>query len=201
MENLNKAGLIQFVEMITGKGWINANTGGGWKAAVNKILSDVDAGEDVRKIDVPTAIRRYNNLHPGELAPGSLLQYEKRVKQAIEQYQSYVADPTKYKAPSRPISASPSKKDKAAKVASTLSPLSPLPPLPPSGVTDVTVVEQFNHSSQPPQPKPLYLATEANLVMPFPLRPDYLAQVVIPRDMTKVEAQRLCAFIQTLAQE
>lgn len=190
MESLDKAGLIQFVEMITTRGWINANTGGGWKAAVNKILGDVDPSEDVRKIDVPTAIRRYNNLHPGELSPASLLQYEKRVKQAIEQYQSYVADPTKYKAPARPITATTAKKtEKAARLH------------PNNTVTDVTVVEQLPPPSQPPQPKALYLATEANLVMPFPLRPDYLAQIVIPRDMTKAEAQRLCAFIQTLAQE
>lgn len=191
MENLNKAGLIQFVEMITSKGWINANTGGGWKAAVTKILGDVEPGEDVRKIDVPTAIRRYNNLHPGELAPASLLQYEKRVKQAIEQYKSYVADPTKYKAPARPLTASsPKKADKA-----------PRPPVN-GAITDVTLVEEVPAPTPPsPQPKPMYLATEANLVMPFPLRPDYLAQIVIPRDMTKSEAQRLCAFIQTLAQE
>lgn len=190
MEKLNKAGLIQFVEMITEKGWINPNTGGGWKAAVTKILGDVDANEDVRKIDVSTAIRRYNNLHPGELAPASLLQYEKRVKQAIDQYQSYVADPTKYKAPARPITATPAKKaEKADKTAQRTN----------SAVSDAVIIDVS--PTQPPQPKPLYLATEANLVMPFPLRSDYLAQVVIPRDMTKAEAQRLCAFIQTLAQE
>lgn len=33
----------------------------------------------------------------------------------------------------------------------------------------------------------------------YPLRPDYLAQVVVPRDMTELEAERLCAFIKTLA--
>lgn len=193
MEALNKAGLIQFVEMITTKGWINANTGGGWKAAVNRILADTDPNEDVRKIDVPTAIRRYNNLNPGELAPASLLQYEKRIKQAITEYQSYVADPTKYKAPARPISLSQPKKTEKADKASM-----PARPQTNGAITDGTVVEQLA-PSQPPQPKPLYLATEANLVLPFPLRPDYLAQVVIPRDMTKDEATRLCAFIQALA--
>lgn len=187
MEALNKAGLIQFVEMITKRGFINANTGNGWKAAVGKILSDVDDTEDVRKIDVPTAIRRYNNLHPGELAPPSLLQYEKRVKIAIEQYQSYVADPTKYKAPARPL---PTDKPvrKADKVAR--------PPV--NGtVTDVTVIE--NAPTRIEAPKATALATESNLVLPFPLRADYLAQIVIPRDLKKDEADRLCAFIQALA--
>jgi len=37
------------------------------------------------------------------------------------------------------------------------------------------------------------------LALPFPLRPAFLAQVVVPRDMTKDEARRLCAFIASLA--
>jgi hypothetical protein len=33
----------------------------------------------------------------------------------------------------------------------------------------------------------------------FPLRPGYLAQAVLPRDLTKEEAARLCAFLMSLA--
>ena len=33
----------------------------------------------------------------------------------------------------------------------------------------------------------------------FPLRPEYLAQVVVPSDLTREEAERLCAFLQSLA--
>ena len=32
----------------------------------------------------------------------------------------------------------------------------------------------------------------------FPLRPDCVAQLVLPGDLTKREADRLCAMIQTL---
>jgi hypothetical protein len=39
------------------------------------------------------------------------------------------------------------------------------------------------------------------LCMPFPLRPGYLAQVVVPRDMTRDEAERLCAFVNSLAHD
>lgn len=34
----------------------------------------------------------------------------------------------------------------------------------------------------------------------YPLRPGYMAQVVVPRDMTQLEADRLCAFIRAMAQ-
>lgn len=33
----------------------------------------------------------------------------------------------------------------------------------------------------------------------FPMRPGRLAQVVLPRDLTKEEAARLCAFVMSLA--
>lgn len=36
------------------------------------------------------------------------------------------------------------------------------------------------------------------VVLPFPLRHGYVAQVVVPRDLTKVEADRLCSFVQSL---
>ena len=41
-------------------------------------------------------------------------------------------------------------------------------------------------------------AVPPRLCMSYPLRPDYVAQVVVPRDMTTEEAQRLCAFVQAL---
>jgi hypothetical protein len=35
-----------------------------------------------------------------------------------------------------------------------------------------------------------------SLCYDYPLRPDYLVQLVIPRDLTQREADRLCEFIQ-----
>jgi hypothetical protein len=190
MEALNKAGLIQFVTMITDKGWINGNTGGSWKAALGKILGDVPSDQDVRTIDVDTEIRRFNNLHPGELSPASLDAYGKRIKLSISNYLRYVDEPTKYKPPARsPVTNGAGKK-----------PEKPKNDVSKVDVADVAVLERIP-PSPPPQPaRPeTFIATEANLAMPFPLRPGYLAQIVIPRDMTKAEAGRLCAFIQTLA--
>lgn len=187
MEALNKAGLTQFLKMITEKGWVNGNTGGALKASVGKILGDVAPEQDVRAIDVDMEIRRYNNLHPGDLSPDSLATYGKRVKLAIANYLSYVDDPTKYKPPgagrSSQNGATPKKVEKPKN----------------NDVTDVTVIEAIPATTHAQKPEPVYLATETNLALPFPLRPGYLAQVVIPRDMTKAEAARLCAFIQTLA--
>ncbi len=37
------------------------------------------------------------------------------------------------------------------------------------------------------------------LALPYPMAPDFMAQVVVPRDMTDHEARKLCAFVMTLA--
>jgi hypothetical protein len=187
MEALNKAGLVQFTSMITDKGWINPNTGNAWKAAIGKILGDVAPDADVRTIDVDTAVRYFNNRNPGVLTPESLQTYAKRVKNAIANYVSYVDDPVKYRAPARTPSANGTRKLAAQSA-------------PKSDSTTEAVIEQPPPAAHTPaRTEPVSLATEANLALPFPLRPGYLAQVVIPRDMTKAEASRLCAFIQTLA--
>jgi len=38
----------------------------------------------------------------------------------------------------------------------------------------------------------------AALCYDYPLRPNYIAQLVVPRDMTTAEAERLCKFINAL---
>ena len=39
------------------------------------------------------------------------------------------------------------------------------------------------------------ITTATAYVLPFPMRTDFLAQIIIPRDMTNEEAERLCTFI------
>jgi hypothetical protein len=54
--------------------------------------------------------------------------------------------------------------------------------------------EMIFFTGAPPLP-----ATTTSICNDFPLRPGYLAQVVIPRDMTQAEAARLAEFIKSMA--
>jgi hypothetical protein len=45
----------------------------------------------------------------------------------------------------------------------------------------------------------LGMATTQSLCLPFPLRYDYVAQIVVPRNLNAEEAEKLCVFIRTLA--
>lgn len=38
----------------------------------------------------------------------------------------------------------------------------------------------------------------ASLCLEYPLRPDFSVQVVLPRDLTEKEAQRLCEFLKSI---
>jgi hypothetical protein len=185
MENYTKTALTNFVEMSISKGWVNANTGGGIRAACKKILEQVASDDDVRQVDVAASVIQYSNRHPGELSPDSLRVYESRVNGAIEGFVKFVANPAGYTIPIKAAAARPKKTDARKPPSNTLwgekTSTTELPPK-----VDVT-------------PPSRLTVTESSLALPFPLRSNFLAQIVIPRDLSKAEAKRLCVFIESLA--
>ncbi|MDO9507628.1 hypothetical protein [Hydrogenophaga sp.] len=190
MNDPTKASLIQFLDMMINNGWVNSATGGAMRTATKKILSVVADDANVHEVDVATALRQYNNLHPGELSPDSLRVYESRVTRAIRQFEEYKEDPKSFKPSGRPpTNGKPAKQngDAGKKKAAQATPDA----APSNSMRGAAAVSSSAHAA---------FATDLNLALPFPLRPNYLAQVVIPRDLTKDEATRLCAFIQALAQ-
>jgi hypothetical protein len=144
----------------------------------------VGLDEDVRAVDVKAAVLQYNNRHPGELSGDSLRVYESRVRGVIENFVGSVTDPTGYK---------PASKQTVGKVRRTNE-----RKLPDALAKDAGVVKE---SSEPQHSNVKASVTETSLAIPFPLRPTFLAQIVIPRDMTKDEAKRLAAFIDALAHD
>lgn len=186
MHTFTKSGALQFIQYAIDKGLVNSNTGGGWRAAFGKILEEFGSDDLLTDIDVPSEVLRYNNRHPGALSPDSLNQYKKRVLLVIQEFKKYIDSPTTYKGVlNRPSS---SNKQNGKKVTSDSKSLTLAP-------SDNPVVET------PTQKQVTSAVTETSLMMPFPLRPNFLAQIIIPRDLTKDEAARLCTFIQALAQE
>lgn len=186
MQAFTKSGALQFIQYAIDKGLVNSNTGGGWRAAFGKILEEFGQDESLSEIDVPSEVLRYNNRHPGALSPDSLNQYEKRVQLVIREFKKYIGSPTTYKGVlTRVPLVNKQSEKKAVPQSKSLSTVASEP----------TVVET------PPQKHITSAVTETSLMMPFPLRPSFLAQIIIPRDLTKDEAARLCNFIQALAHE
>jgi hypothetical protein len=174
--DFSKNALMRFLDTVVAKGLMNANTAGGLKAACSRILDDLADTDDVRGVDVNTAVVRYNNRNPGALSPNSLAEYQRRVSRAISDFVSWVESPASFKPRVRGASGKNGRKTENA-----------------SG--------QRTAAAHPDTPVHMASLTPASTGLPlsYPLRPDFLAQVVIPRDLTAEEARRLGAFLMTLA--
>jgi len=182
----SNAALMRFLDMMDSKGLAPANTVGGLKSAAGKILKDLSEQEDadVRKVDVETAIRRFNNKNPGVLSPSSLAEYQRRVSRVIEEFVQYTEDPAGFKPRGRAVT---KRSDNGSRSKERRSPTA----------EEAKPDAEDRDESRPrhePQPR-------LGLTLAYPIRDDFLAQVVIPRDMSVEEAKRLSAFIQTLARD
>lgn len=186
MDAYTKSGAHQFINYCIAKGLVNSNTGGGWKAAFSKIMEGFGPDDDLTGVDVQSEVLRYNNRHPGLLSPDSLHQYQKRVLLVLQEFAKYLASPTTYKGiSSRPPSTNGKSSEKK--------------PTPESKAIATLGTAPMVDTQQPKQITSA--VTDTSLMMPFPLRPNFLAQIIIPRDLTKEEATRLCNFIQALSQD
>lgn len=178
--DFSKLALMKFLDTVVAKGLMNANTAAGLKAACSRILDDIADADDVRGVDVNTAVVRYNNRNPGALAPNSLAEYQRRVSRAILEFVRWVEDPAGFKPRARGATGNNGRKGKL-----TRSPDDSV------GATRHEIPTPVAHATPAP--------TSTGLPLSYPLRPDFLAQVVIPRDLSADEARRLGAFLLTLA--
>jgi len=184
MKDYSKSALMEFIETSIKKGWVNVNTGGGIRTACRQILDQVGDAEDVRQVNVADAIQQYANRFPAKLSGDSLRVYQSRIQGMIESFTSFIDDPVNYKPSSKGGTQRPAAKNGAGIKQATTTTTAETPAPAPAVHHNVVVRA---------------VATDTSMTLPFNLRPDFLAQVTIPRDMTKDEAKRLTAFIDALA--
>jgi hypothetical protein len=172
----SRAALARFIEFVVAKGLVHPATAQGWRVATSKVLEDLTPaeGEDVRRIDVEATFKGFLNRYPGRLSPASVGEYRRRVGRAIEEFVRWMEDPGSYafRSPPRPAKADTRRRAEAD-----------------SAFPSVTR----------PRPSNPALARPDGIALEYPLRPDLLAQVVVPRDLTVEEAHRMGAFLVTLA--
>ena len=173
----SRAALARFIEFVVAKGLVHPATAQGWRVATSKVLEDLTPteGADVREIDVQATFKGFLNRYPGRLSPASVGEYRRRVGRAIEEFVRWMDDPGSYafRSPPRPAKADTRRRPE------------PEPTLSPSPARS--------------QPKALLPTRPDGIALEYPLRPDLLAQVVVPRDLTVEEAHRMGAFLVTLA--
>ena len=174
----SRAALARFIEFVVAKGLVHPATAQGWRVATAKVLEDLTPaeGEDVRRIDVEATFKGFLNRYPGRLSPASVGEYRRRVGRAIEEFVRWMEDPGSYAFRSPP---------RAAEGRDAAPPRAGAPAPSPNAARP-----------RPSGPAP---ALPGGIALEYPLRPDLLAQVVVPRDLTVEEARRMGAFLVTLA--
>jgi len=182
MKDYTKRALMEFIETSIKKGWVNANTGGGSRTACRQILEQVGDDDDVREVKVGDAIQQYANRYPAKLSSETLRVYQSRVQVMIDNFIAFVDDPVGYKPTSKSSDQRGPRQPGNRRATAVTVAAAPAPSLGPNIHHVVRAV-----------------ATDTSMTLPFNLRPDFLAQVTIPRDMTKEEAKRLSTFIDALA--
>jgi hypothetical protein len=173
----SRAALARFIEFVVEKGLVHPATAQGWRVATTKVLEELPPAElaDVRRIELETTFRAFLNRNPGRLSPASVGEYRRRVGRAIEEFVRWVEDPGAY----------------AFRAAGAAKP----PPRRRKEPAPTDRGERRSPAADPSDGEPY----GGNIALGYPLRPDLLAQVVVPRDLTVEEARRMGAFLMTLA--
>lgn len=186
--------LLKFIEYARDKGLVNKTTGRNWRSAIGQLLNNLPPEElaDVRKVDLDAELRKVINQGTNDMSPKTMNTYVTRAKSAIQQFSDYSNDPAAYK-PQAPNRGRISSNEKQKSPNNRVTKRSDNPKseenkiVPDSSSTDTHAnSDKVDHNMQ-------------SLNMLFPLRQDFIAQLVIPRDLSIDEARRLGAFVMTLA--
>ncbi|HET8750472.1 MAG TPA: hypothetical protein VFM42_07005 [Sphingomicrobium sp.] len=168
----SRADLLKFLDWMSEKGLIPANTASSRKASANKVLallSDQEA-EDVTNVDVDELIRRFGNKHGQQYNPDSLLTYKSRLRSAIDDFRSYCENPVGF----RPGGRSQQRLKNAQ---------------------DATPRMRPNKTVAQPEAK-ISAPAPALHVVPVAIRPEVTVQIGnLPFDLTPAEAKRIANVI------
>jgi len=185
----SRAALARFIEYVVAKGLVNPSTAQGWRVATTKVLEELTAEElaDVRRIDVEDTFRAFLHRNPGRLSPASVGEYRRRVGRAIEEFVRWVDDPGAYGALGSAAvrqGDGPGPRRRGRARVST------------AAAGEVRSAGHVDGAAAAPSQPP---RRRDGLALEYPLRPGFLAQVVVPPDLTVDEARRMGAFLLTLS--
>jgi hypothetical protein len=171
--DFSRDALARFIDYVVDKNLVNPSTAQGWRVATTKVLAELTPEErtDVRRIEVDATFKQFLNRNPGRLSPASTGEYRRRVGRAIDEFVSWMENPAGY----------------GSRTAAWTARSESRPRSRPRG-------------SAPPASAPALERSESGgVALSFPVRPGFLAHVVVPADLTVDEARRMGAFLLTLA--
>jgi hypothetical protein len=187
----SRQSLLGFIDYVQTKGLVPNGRARAWRTAVTQILTDLSPSEeaDIRNADLGAAMTRFINRHPLALTPKSTADYRRRLPTVIDNFTSWKNDPAGYRAVAPRKRAMGRIEPKGEGVRR-------------NGKSASDHLPITNEARSNPTPKVALMSertTSPELALPFPIRADFTAQLLLPRDLTVEEARRLGAFVLTLA--
>jgi hypothetical protein len=184
-------GLQSFLTYLADKGLVPSNSAGGIKTACDKVFSALDEGErnSIAAISPEEAVRRFMNKNPGTLSPDSAAVYQSRIQRALRMLNDFNSNPAGFKVQGSKKPASeagvPSKSGGAKKS---------------EAPKRAQLIEQREPAVAPSaQQVPCASTPGASVSLSFPLRETFMAQFILPRDLTAKEAKKLARYLEVLA--
>lgn len=170
-------GLLRFLDYLKDKGLLKANTATSRKATANKVLSVLPADElqDVTTLDLDDVMDRFANLEGLNYSPDSLTTYKSRLKSTLDDFQSYLDNPSGFRpqVQSRSRVKRPERSENNTKN------------------SDQTEVRKPSDSDQ---------NFADTLTLPIPLRENLIVKIQgLPFDLTVAEAKKVAAVVQAMA--
>lgn len=173
------AGLMAFLDFAISKGYLKVPTGQAMKTACKEVLSAIDSesweAAQITELDMDDVLRRFETLRAMKFSTGSLGTYKSRFKKSVAMFNDFRGNPSGWRpdVKSRVRSASPSARPA---ISGPSAPQAPMSFHQPSSSTSV-------------------------ITYPFPLREGVLVSLQLPADLSKREARRLSAFLDSVAVE
>lgn len=180
-------GLVHFLDFAIEKGHLKAATGQAMKSAVKEILSATQGEDEWRSVeldslDIEDIQRRFETLRAMKFSGGSLGTYKSRFRKSLDMFNDFRASPSTWR---------PSIKQRDRKTKAKATPSTPGETRQPARTPPPT-----GHAGAP---APASSHRPSIITYPFPIRDGVLGSLELPADLTKREAERVAAFVASLA--
>jgi hypothetical protein len=180
-DGYSSSDVFDFLDHAAARGLIPATTARGLAIAsrnVLGVLSDEET-QDVRGIDLESAVRRFQNKRARDFTPSSLRTYEQRTRRAITEFLAWREDPANFRTRTR--NTAPRKREENSRE---------------------TEPALFDDVSLAPQPARIPQYNGTGYQTALPLRPGHVVFISnVPENLTAAEAERLANFVRMLAVE
>jgi hypothetical protein len=190
------AGLLAFLEWAGARGEMNAATAGSRAVAVRRVLEIENKpleSIDLRQLDIDNLLDRFETLKRLEYTSKSMDVYKSRVKNSIDSYLAWLDQRPDWKGPYKPAAGPAKERNGNSRRKSSQRKAGETPTASSSSEDD--------QAGESVAAGPTGFTPMIPYEVPLRSGGELRARLVLPADLTRADADRLCRFISSLAFE